>query len=131
MLTSLPLSGSSFVVIRPLTAADSPAYRDLRQKILNTKDALYFSNSYTREQQLTENQWLEWCTETPEHCILGTFANTELIGILMITRQGGSDSPIVEWEAAWLEPRYRGIGIGKLAYEKARQWSRDQGYARA
>jgi GNAT superfamily N-acetyltransferase len=119
---------SPFIAIRPLTAIDSAAYRALRQKILKSDDALYFSDSYERERQLTENQWKKWCTETPDHCILGTFADTELIGIIMITRQGGPDSPVVEWEAAWLDPRYRRTGIGKLAYEQARQWSQNQEY---
>jgi GNAT superfamily N-acetyltransferase len=46
----------------------------------------------------------------------------------MVTRQGGLYSPVVEWEAVWLDPRYRGTGRGRLAHEQARQWSRDQGY---
>jgi GNAT superfamily N-acetyltransferase len=116
------------IAIRSLTAADTSAYRALRQRILNTRDALYFSDSYEREAQLTESQWPEWCAEKREHCILGTFDKAELVGIIMITRQGGKGSPIVEWEAAWLDPRYRGTGIGKSAYERAKQWSKDQGY---
>ena len=118
----------SNIVIRPLTATDSSTYRALRQKILSSCDALYFSDSYERERQLTESQWLEWCTEKREHCILGTFDGVELIGIVMITQQGGADSSIVEWEAVWLDPCYRGTGIGKSAYEQARQWSQDRGY---
>lgn len=117
-----------FPAVRPLTAADSTAYRTLRQRVLNTDDACYFSDSYERERHLTESQWLRWCTETPAHCILGTFADNTLVGIIMITRQGSPDSPLVEWEAAWLDPRYRGTGIGKLAYQQARQWSHTQGY---
>lgn len=123
-----PSFPSQALTIRPLTAADSAAYRSLRQKILNTRDALYFSDSYERERQLTENQWHEWCTEKAEHCILGTFDGAELIGILMVTRQGGTGSPVVEWEAAWLDPRYRGKGIGKLSYEEAQRWSQTHGY---
>lgn len=126
-MSNAALNTISFAV-RPLSAADSHAYRALRQRILNIKDARYFSDSYEREGQLTESQWLDWCTEKHEHCILGTFAGLELVGIIMVTRQGGSDSPIVEWEAAWLDPRYRGLGVGKLAYEQARKWSQKQGY---
>ena len=115
-------------MIRPLTMSDCEAYRSIRQKILQSDDARYFSDSYEREQLLSESQWLQWCTETQEHCILGTFVDDEMVGIIMITRQGGADSPIVEWEAAWLDPRYRGTGIGSLAYEYARQWSVSKGY---
>lgn len=125
---SAPPRDTSSITIRALTPADTPAYRALRRKILSTSDARYFSDSYTREHQLTESQWVEWCTERPEHCVLGTFAGAELIGVLMITRQGGRESPVVEWEAAWLDSRYRGAGIGKRAYARARQWTQEQGY---
>ncbi len=121
-------SDPSLLHIRPLTAADTNSYRALRQRILKTSDARYFSDSYIREAQLTHSQWLEWCAETQEHCILGTFAKTDLVGIMMITRQGGPESPVVEWEATWLDPAYRGIGIGRLAYAKAMEWSQNQGY---
>jgi GNAT superfamily N-acetyltransferase len=104
------------------------AYRTLRQRILTTSDAKFFSDSYVREGLLSEDQWVNWCTEDQGHCILGSFVNAELVGIIMMTRQGGPDSPVVEWEAAWLDPRYRGTGAGKLAYEHALQWSQRQGY---
>src|SRR5262245_33475385 len=97
MLNILSYANSSPVVIRPLMATDSLAYRALRQRIFNSKDARYFSDSYTRERQLSENQWLEWCSEKTGHCILGTFDDAKLIGIMMITQQGGSNSPVVEW----------------------------------
>ncbi|MDX2028382.1 MAG: GNAT family N-acetyltransferase [Alphaproteobacteria bacterium] len=125
---------SSFVpnarpVIRPLTADDSVAYRDLRTKILAIGDGKYFSDSYEREKQFTtEHQWRDWCTETREHCIIGIFDELNLIGVMMITMQGLPGSVVAEWEATWLDPRYRGCGIAKPAYEKVQQWSRDNGY---
>jgi GNAT superfamily N-acetyltransferase len=128
MTNEFSISNTSLMSLRPLVAADSQAYRALRKKILGTKDACYFSDSYEREGQLTEAQWLEWCAETHAHCILGTFADSELVGIIMITRQGGTDSPVVEWEAAWLDPLYRATGYGKRAYELAKKWSQEQGY---
>jgi GNAT superfamily N-acetyltransferase len=116
------------ITFRPLTASDTANYRALRQWILNSADSKYFSDSYEREARLTDDQWLEWCSEKREHCILGTFDKDDLVGIIMVTQQGSPDSPIVEWEAAWLDPRYRGTGLGKTFYEEARQWSRKQGY---
>lgn len=116
-------------VIRPLTAGDSGAYRALRAKILAIGDRKYFSDSYEREKQFTtEQQWRDWCTETREHCIFGIFDQTSLIGVMMITMQGPQGSLVAEWEATWLDPRYRGCGIAKPAYEKVQQWSRDNGY---
>lgn len=119
---------NSNITIRTLTSADCPAYRALRQRILNSEDARFFSDSYERESKLDEKQWLEWCEEKPEHCIIGTFEGDELVGIIMVTRQGGEGSSVVEWEAAWLDPRYRRTGTGKMFYEKAKEWTKKQGY---
>jgi GNAT superfamily N-acetyltransferase len=117
------------VQVRPLTAGDCHAYRALRQRIYRSKDARFFSDSYEREARLTEPQWREWCEEKPEHCILGTFNGDELVGILMITRQGDLKSPVVEWEAVWLDPRFRRTKAGgKQFAEHAREWTKDRGY---
>lgn len=134
MTTQTVLSGSPRelhqISIRPLTGEDCNAYRALRQKILDIGDGRYFSDSYTREQQLTTDQlWRDWCTEKSEHCIMGTFADKELVGVMMITQQGQPDSPVVEWEATWLDPHYRSGGVAKAAYEQVNQWTLDQGYA--
>ena len=110
--------------IRPLTGNDVPAYRALRQRILDLGDGSCFSNSYIREKNLqTDDAWREWCTETPDHCIFGTFDNDELIGVMMVTRYDGFGDRTVEWEAVWLDPRYRRLGIAKCAYEMAQQWT--------
>ena len=119
------------VHVRLLTANDFEAYRTLRQRILDLGDGRYFSDSYIREKNLkTEHAWREWCTETPDHCIFGTLDGNELIGILMVTRYRGFGDRTVEWEAVWLDPRYRRLGIARRAYEKAQQWTRSQGYNR-
>lgn len=117
------------LLVRPLTAADAQAYRELRKHILAIGDGRYFSDSYTREAALTEEGWRQWCSETKDHCIIGTFLpDNQLIGIMMITMLGHTGSPIVEWEATWLDPRYRKGGIAKQAYEKVYQWTKQQGY---
>jgi GNAT superfamily N-acetyltransferase len=128
-MASAAQSASVQVEIRPLTGDDSHAYRALRQKILDIGDGRYFSDSYEREQKLTTEQlWRDWCTEKREHCIIGTFANNTLAGIMMVTQQGDRSSAVVEWEATWLDPHYRNGGIAKAAYEKVYQWTIDQGY---
>ena len=121
----------STVHVRLLTANDCGVYRALRQRILHLGDGRYFSDSYVREKNLqTEHAWREWCTETPDHCIFGTFDGNELIGILMVTRYDGFGDRTVEWEAVWLDPHYRRLGIARRAYEKAQQWTQSQGYNR-
>lgn len=121
--------GLSQFEIRPLQATDCLAYRVLRQRILNLGDGKYFSDSYQREQQLTsEYLWKDWCTEKHEHCIFGTFIDQTLIGVMMITQFGAIDSPIVEWEATWLDPSYREYGVARAAYEKVHQWTMAQNY---
>jgi len=114
--------------IRPLISSDRAAYQALRRKILKIGDGKYYSDSYVRESLLTQKEWLEWCTETPHHCIIGTFHKDALIGTMMITEQTLLGSPIVEWEATWLDPQYRGKGIASLAYEEVRNWTKLHGY---
>ena len=116
--------------IRPLSGDDAPAYRALRQRILAIGDGRFFSDSYEREARLTTSElWRDWCTEKREHCIIGTFAEKALVGAMMITRQGGASSPVVEWEATWLDPLFRGHKVGKAGYERVSQWSIDQGFS--
>ncbi|HEY0478149.1 MAG TPA: GNAT family N-acetyltransferase [Kofleriaceae bacterium] len=123
------LVDSDRVVIRPLTAADSEAYRRLRQSILEIGEGKFFSSSYTREQQLTtEAQWREWCTETPVRCTIGSFVDGELVGSTGIVQCGDPASRTVEWNATWMAPKYRRSGIAKRAREAVRAWSRAHGY---
>jgi L-amino acid N-acyltransferase YncA len=115
--------------IRPLTGDDSNAYRALRQRILDIGDGRYFSDSYEREAKLTTPQlWGDWCTEKREHCIMGTFADKQLVGVMMITQQGDAKSPVVEWEATWLHPDYRMGGVARMAYQRVHDWTVQQGY---
>ncbi len=117
------------VVIRPLTAADSGAYRRLRQHILDIGDGRFFSSSYTKEQQLTsEEQWREWCAETPLGCTIGTFVEGELIGITGILPCGDPRNLTAEWNATWFDPKYRRSGIASQARQKVREWSYEHGY---
>ena len=120
------------LTVRPLTAADSLAYRALRKRILDIGDGKYFSSSYTREAQFTtESQWFEWCTPTQEHCTIGAFVDGQLIGIMGIVMIGVPELRTAEWEATWLDPQYRRCGIAKHLYEKVCQWTKDHGYERA
>lgn len=115
--------------MRPLTANDSTAYRQVRQKILAIGDGKYFSSSYTRENAFkTEAQWRSWCEETQEHCTIGIFCGSKLIGIMGIVRYGQPENCAVEWEATWLDPEYRRLGVARLAYKKVQQWTKDHGY---
>lgn len=117
------------VVIRPLTAADSEAYRRLRQHILDIGEGKYFSSSYTTEQQFTsEDQWRELCTETPVRCIIGIFVEGDLNGIMGILPHGDPGTLTAEWNATWIDPKCRRSGIARQAYEEVREWSHGHGY---
>lgn len=122
-------ASGSFVTIRPLSGNDSVAYFALRQHIRDIGEHRYFSDSYTRESVLDSEELKRgWCEEKPSHCIMGAFANDRLIGAMMITRQGGPDSPVVVWEATWLDPAFRQSGVASAAYRSVRKWSEDRGY---
>lgn len=124
-----PLVDPDRVVIRPLAAADSGAYRRLRQHILEIGEGKFFSSSYTREQQFTtEDQWRERCAETAVRCTIGIFVDGDLVGIMGILPYGDPRYLITEWESTWIDPRYRRSGIARQAYEQVRAWSHDHGY---
>jgi len=114
------------ISIRPLTSADTPKYRTLRQEILASKDAKYFSDSFERERSLNDEQWAEWCSEKREHTILGAFDKEALVGIIMITGQGKESTTLAEMEAAWLQPQYRGL-TGYRLYKAGLDWAKNRG----
>ena len=114
-------------MIRSLTAEDSDIYFALRDKIFASQDVQFYSDSFLREHALTGEGRKNWCTENPAHCILGMFSGDELVGVAMITRQGEPGSLLVELEACWIDPRFRG-GAGRELYESAIEWGKAQGY---
>jgi RimJ/RimL family protein N-acetyltransferase len=117
------------IVIRPLTASDSGAYRALRQHILEIGEGKFFSSSYTREQQLTtEAAWGAWCSETALRCIIGSFVDGALVGIMAIQPCGDPRHRTAEWDSTWIAPAYRTSGVARQSYEHVRAWSLEHGY---
>lgn len=123
---------SDLVSYRLLGAEDAAAYRALRQHVLDIGDGRFFSDSYQREAAFeSEAEWRDWCTPCREHCIVGTFYGTRLIGIMGITQYGGEAANTVEWEMTWLDPAFRNQGIAKQSYTLVEEWTKLQGYDRA
>ena len=117
------------VVLRPLTAADSAAYRRLRQHVLDIGEGRFYSSSYTMEQQLTtEEQWREWLTEKPTRCTIGSFIEGDLIGIIGMAAYGDPGNLIAEFSVSWIPPKYRKSGLARRGRDKAREWCREHGY---
>jgi len=120
------------LVVRPLTAHDSTSYRHLRRDILAIGDGKYFNSSYTREEQFTtDDHWRQWCTESQDHCTIGTFVDEALIGVMGIVRYGTPEERTAEWEATWISPPFRGYGIAKLSYQMVERWTVGRGYQKA
>jgi RimJ/RimL family protein N-acetyltransferase len=120
---------SDRVAIRPLTAADSDAYRQLRRHVLEIGEGKYFSTSYTQEQQFTSDaQWRAHCTATQVSCTIGSFVDGELVGIMRVQPYGDPRNGTAEWSSTWIAPRYRTAGIGRQAYEQTHAWCHAHGY---
>lgn len=117
-------------VIRPLNAHDVDEYRMLRKRILEIGDGRYFSDSFVREAALGKQGWTNWCTETQSHCIFGRFVNGQLIAVMMVTQYGDIEDKTVEWEAIWVEPKFRNKGYGRSIYQEIEKWSLAHGYKR-
>ena len=134
-LTKLGLDAARFD-IRLLNGGkdDTAAYRALREKIRNGDGARNFADSYTREDELNEPLWREWCAAKREHCIVAAFDRKEdnkLASIMMITAQGPANSLVAELEATWVELEYRGSGVAKRCYEEVQKTAMEIGYQHA
>jgi len=127
----LPIPAIDFqhFVIRPLTADDTEAYRALRRRILEVGDGRYHSASYRRDKTFeTEEKMRAWCTETHEHCVMGTFYDGELVGIMTAVAEGPKENLLASWDSVWLDARFRKLGIAKHAYQKLEEWTKKNGY---
>jgi RimJ/RimL family protein N-acetyltransferase len=112
-----------------LIAADSEAYRRLRQRVLDVGEGKFFNTSYDRERQLaSEDQWRERCAETPARCTIGTFVEGALVGIMGILPYGDPKHRTAELESTWIDPKYRRSGVARQAYDQVRQWCVEHGY---
>jgi RimJ/RimL family protein N-acetyltransferase len=121
--------GLDQVVFRPLIAADSEAYRRLRQRVLDLGEGRFFNTSYDKDRQSTsEDQWRERCAETPVRCTIGIFVEGALVGIMGILPYGDPANRTAELESTWIDPQYRRTGVAREAYERVRQWCLEHGY---
>jgi RimJ/RimL family protein N-acetyltransferase len=117
------------VVFRPLTAADTGAYRKLRQRVLDLGEGKFFNASYDIDRQSTsEDQWRERCAETPVRCIIGIFVDGALVGIMGVLPYGDPQHRTAELESTWIDPKYRRSGVARQAYDQVRQWCVEHGY---
>jgi|GEM_PF-5419638 len=116
---------------RLLNADDAGQYRALRQSILEQGGGKYFSDSYIRESSFKAVDWKNWCSPSPQHCIIGTFHGQRLIGIMGIIAYGPAQDCAAEWELTWVDPEYRGMGISRASYQIEESWTVAHGYKKA
>lgn len=72
------------VTIRPLSEADAAAYRDLRLTALRKSPDAY---GWTAGEVEHSTDFVKECAFTPEHFVLGAFADEQLVGITAFRRQ--------------------------------------------
>jgi RimJ/RimL family protein N-acetyltransferase len=117
------------IVLRPVTGADSAAYRRLRQHVLDIGEGRFYSSSYTDEQKLTtEDHWRDWLTESPVRCTIGSFIDGELIGVIRAACYGDPSNRVAEFGASWIPRKYRRSGLARRGRDKAREWALEHGY---
>lgn len=107
--------------IRPLTASDLSAYRQMRLEALQNHPG-FFGNSHAKEASMSEEQWLERLTSAGR-CCFGLYDRDELIGITGI---------VIENDKGYLTQSYirklhRGKGLSRLLYEARINWAKVHG----
>ncbi len=136
MRSIIPDINYSKLSFRPLHSGDYDAYVAVRQRIKELGDARYHSASYRRDKKLMEEGRLaEWLNPDNDHCVMGTFYNGQLIGIMTVVPHMPTDKPqknaenrMAEWDSVWIEPSFRKHGVAKMAYAKLKDWTINHGY---
>ncbi len=110
--------------VRVLSARDSADFREIRLEALLI-DGRYFAASYEEEKDYTDDHWMRWCTERPDNCVMGLFAETELVGITTAMSWGeDATGRTVFFGRSFIKPEYRGKGLAALLYGARIDWAK-------
>jgi RimJ/RimL family protein N-acetyltransferase len=116
---------NSPITIRPLTASEWRALREIRLFALQTEPGVFFA-SYDGELGLPDAEWQRRIAG--DGCIIfGLFAGNDLIGITGVVAD--RDDPTGETAVlvmSYIRPAYRGRGLTALLYEARLKWIASQ-----
>lgn len=111
---------------RILLPSDAEQMRDVRLESLDYYGAM-FECFKRKEADRPIDYWKDQCTEKPDHCWFGAFADQKLIGLQGIRIWGEStpEKPTALWWGNYVKPEYRGQGAMKPLYMARLNWAKD------
>ena len=116
---TVPLS----IGVRRLRSGEWGQYRDVRLRALRS-DPLAFGSTFAREQRFEEREWRERAARGASGDsgakFVGVTGAGDFVGLIAVAESRG------EWHVfeMWLEPAWRGRGIGARLLDDALAWFR-------
>jgi ribosomal protein S18 acetylase RimI-like enzyme len=107
------------MLVRQLTAEDAAVFQELRLRALREVPSA-FASSVEEEEDLELHVISERLIPSPNHCVLGAFANDALIGITGVYRENlrNLSHKVVIW-GMYVDGSHRGHGVGRLLLDEA------------
>jgi RimJ/RimL family protein N-acetyltransferase len=124
MVLSQPTIALEHIETRPLLPTDSDDLRALRLEALN-EEGQFFASSYAVEEKLSADDWARMATEDSDHCVIGLFRDTELIGMSVISKWSGDETGRTAlFGSSFIKEDYRGKGLGNPLYAARMEWTK-------
>jgi len=123
MPTHTPGRRTDKVAIRRIRSAEWETHRVLRLRSLST-DPLAFASTFARETGFSEDVWRQrtsrGASSSTDALFVAEAAKSELVGMAVVALVDGV------WHvfAMWVEPRYRGRGVGGKLLDASLAWFR-------
>jgi ribosomal protein S18 acetylase RimI-like enzyme len=110
------------IIITQLPESSWEQYKAIRLASLK-EDPLAFCGTYEKEVIVPEEQWRKQI-----HNMWFAVSEGQLIGSIALVRKSEPRSQHGAWlYAFWVDPRYRGQGVGKQLLAQAQEVAREQG----
>lgn len=117
------------VTLRRLVPADWQAVRAVRLRALAESPGNFFA-SLADAQALPDHRWRDLLGQD-KAALFGAFDEEGLVGITgVFTDRDDPSGRTAAFGMTWLDPMYRGGGIGHLFYAERLAWARARGFAR-
>lgn len=111
----------SYVEVRQLGAEDWAVYKDVRLRALQESPES-FSSTFERESAFADETWSERLGESGSNTFFVAELDKKVVGIVCGALPVTGDTYGTIYQM-WVDPDYRGNGVGKLLLAHIIQWS--------
>jgi len=111
----------SYVEVRQLGAEDWAGYKEVRLRALQESPDS-FSSTFENESAFADDKWSERLGESGGNTLLVAELDKKVVGVVCGALPA-TDDPFGTIYQMWVDPDYRGNGVGKLLLAHIIQWS--------